>query len=250
MSYDPAQKRVLAITDNPLIANAMMALRDSAGVKNALDIGRSPVTHPALLSDTRIQEIDVQSQCSQIVQRYGRVISAHCKQIFPCELHENTECVNIHPGVNPWTRGWFPQVWSIMLDLPLGFTIHRIDGALDHGEIIHQEIIPIHEWDTSHSAYTRVIKAEIDWIEKNFGLLTSEVLSSLPMVGEGRLFRKRDFAELLELKLDEQATFREVLRRLRALSFPGYQNAWFRDPTTGRRVFVTVSLEVENGSTT
>ncbi len=71
--------------------------------------------------------------------KYILFISLHCKQIFPQRLTDNYRCINIHPGYNPYNRGWFPQVFSILNKNTAGVTIHEIDQELDHGPIIYQE---------------------------------------------------------------------------------------------------------------
>lgn len=45
---------------------------------------------------------------------YDLFFSMHCKQIFPNELVLNHRCINIHPGYNPYNRGWYPHVFSII----------------------------------------------------------------------------------------------------------------------------------------
>jgi len=70
-----------------------------------------------------------------ILENYDLVLSIHCKQLFPPILVENVKCINVHPGYNPINRGWFPQVFSIINDLPIGATIHEIDNELDNGKI-------------------------------------------------------------------------------------------------------------------
>src|SRR5690349_163732 len=64
------------------------------------------------------------------------VISLHSKQIFPPGLVSGARCVNVHPGLNPFNRGWTPHVFSLVNGLPAGATIHEIDAEIDHGAII------------------------------------------------------------------------------------------------------------------
>ncbi len=94
--------------------------------------------------------------------KYKLVISAHCKKIFPPKLVNSFRCINIHPGLNPYNRGYYPQAFSLINKLPVGATIHEIDEKLDHGPIIFQEEVVIESIDTSFSLYNKIIKKEIE----------------------------------------------------------------------------------------
>lgn len=241
-----AMRRTLVISDNPRIAKSLRAQVEANALQSIVELCRSPRTHPDLEGDPHYRAVCVKSDLLWILEQFQLVVSAHCKQIFPGALHERVECVNVHPGFNPETRGWYPQVWSILHRLPLGFTIHRIDSKLDHGDIIYREELPLHAWDTSQSAYDRVLSAEVDWLKNNLSALLSGDYTCRPIDGLGRLFLRKDFESLCELNLKTEARFGEMLDLLRALSFSGFRNAWFRDPVTGKRVFVRVDLEVED----
>lgn len=98
---------------------------------------------------------------------YDLIISLHCYQRFPSFLVQKVECINIHPGLNPYNRGWYPHVFSIVNKLPLGATIHEIDEDIDHGAIIAQHEVSLYSWDTSLTAYDRVVEAELSLIKEN-----------------------------------------------------------------------------------
>ena len=49
-----------------------------------------------------------------VMSNFSLVISLHCKQLFPSQLVKAVRCINVHPGFNPYNRGWFPQVFSII----------------------------------------------------------------------------------------------------------------------------------------
>lgn len=193
-----------------------------------------------------IEQFDVKQSCKEIIENYDLVISAHCKQLFPVALVENCKCINIHPGLNPYNRGWFPQVFSILNGLPLGATIHEIDAEIDHGKIIAQKEVPLYAWDTSLTAYNRVQEAEEDLIRENIANILNDQYNSYSPLEEGNLNLKKDFDELREIKLEESTTFKAAISRLRALTHPPYKNAYFTDPESGKRIFINVALEEED----
>lgn len=175
--------------------------------------------------------------------KYDVFISVHCKQKFPKEMVEKYRCINIHPGLNPYNRGWFPHVFSILNGLPIGVTIHEMDAELDHGPIIYQREIKAESFETSEDIYQRILQTEIEMIrEYFFELITGEYIA-VQMNEEGNLNYKKNFTDICELDLGEKATMREHLNLLRALTFSGYNNAFYKE--NGRTVYVKVSFEVE-----
>src|SRR5687768_5901648 len=131
-------KKGLVITDNAYLLNEFIKIAE-------------PLTPPEWsffyccstddLADkfTFLKPIHLKSEFQEIIKAYDLVISLHCKQLFPAELVKAVRCINIHPGYNPYNRGWFPQVFSIINKLPAGATIHEIDEEIDHGKIIAQQ---------------------------------------------------------------------------------------------------------------
>src|SRR3990167_5518806 len=61
-----------------------------------------------------IKEIDLQKDLEMILKSFDLIFSLHCRQLFPKKLIQKVKCINIHPGYNPFNRGWFPHVFSII----------------------------------------------------------------------------------------------------------------------------------------
>lgn len=196
------------------------------------------------VGDQLITAVDIKENHEDISNKYDLVISAHCKQLFPAEMTQNVTCINIHPGLNPFNRGWFPQVFSILNGLPLGATIHEIDEAIDHGAIIDQLEVEVKPDDTSIRAYDRVIEAEEEIINRSIESIFNDTYTATPPVSEGNLNLKKDFNALCEIDLTESVTFRQVIDRLRALTHGEYKNAYFYDEKTKQKIYVSIDLEV------
>ena len=236
-------ERALVISDNPFLIrgfNSLIAGRPASTTqfcfrRSETSLGR------AGLDD--IEPINVRREADEIISRYDLVISLHCQQVFPEKLVEQVRCINIHPGYNPHNRGWYPQVFSIINKLPLGATIHEMDKVVDHGRIIDRVEVPVYEWDTSLTAYERVLEAEVLLLEKNLDAILSNTYSTQPPESEGNLNMRKDYAALRELDLNETGTFRQFLDRLRALSHGDYQNGYFM--SSNKKVFVRVVLELD-----
>lgn len=178
-----------------------------------------------------------------IIKHYDLVISIHCKQIFPNQLVKNVRCINIHPGYNPINRGWYPQVFAIIKNLPIGATIHEIDEELDHGAIIAQEFVDYDFSDTSLTIYNRILNKEIELFVKYIDIILEDNYQTIALKEEGNLHLKKDFNSLCEINLEEIATYREVINRLRALSHGEFKNAYFFDPETNEKIYISVELK-------
>jgi methionyl-tRNA formyltransferase len=179
---------------------------------------------------------------NEITSRHDLIISLHCKQLFPSELVKAIRCINIHPGFNPFNRGWFPQVFSIINKNPLGATIHEIDELLDHGPIIAQKQVPLFVWDTSNTAYERVLQAEEELLLDNLADIVHDSYKRAYATSDGNLNLKKDFDRLCEIDLNRVGRFSEFYDLLRALSHPPFKNAYFTSET-GERIFLRLEVE-------
>ncbi|WP_338327073.1 dTDP-4-amino-4,6-dideoxyglucose formyltransferase [Shewanella algae] len=200
--------------------------------------------NPASLSALGLRSINVKSEIvvKEIVERYSLVISAHCKQIFPPNLVNNVRCVNIHPGLNPHNRGWFPQVFSIINKKPIGCTIHEMNEEIDHGNIIYQKEVNVYPDDSSLTVYDRVQDAEKELLENHLYDIVHGKYVSTPMLFEGNYNGIDDFKELCKLELDSVGSMGEHIDLLRALSHGNFENAYFLDDS-GNKIFVRLELK-------
>jgi len=233
---------VLVLTDNLYLANQFKALvAAKPGLSTIWFEYRCSPASEAVMQSHGIAPLSVKQDWESLVGRYSLIVSAHCKQLFPAALVEQIRCVNVHPGLNPYNRGWFPQVFSIINKLPLGATIHEIDAELDHGPIIVQQQVPLYEYDTSLTAYNRVLAAEIELLDAHLEAIVSGVYNTNEPAELGNLNLKKDFNKLLAIDRSETLTFGEAIDRLRALTHGTYNNAYFCD-SEGNKIFINLTL--------
>jgi methionyl-tRNA formyltransferase len=230
-------KKTLIITDNSSTLSFALDLKIAFG---EIDIFQSP---PATIVGLPV--IDIGSSHDLIISNYNLVLSLHSKQIFPKKLLAQVRCVNIHPGYNPYNRGWFPHVFSIINGMKAGVTIHEMDEEIDHGGIIIQEEYDITPWDTSESAYENILKIEEKLLFRWYPKIRDHDYTTYLPQNEGNINYKKDYEELKRLDLNKTGSFHEFLRLLRALSHGSYENAYFIDGK-GQRIYVRVILEMEN----
>lgn len=244
-------KNILVITDNVLLAGQLeQIILDNTKNEN-VNFAISPFTQIQPFKEKLSVAIGVvnlkdEKEVKELIDKYDLIFSIHCKQIFPDNLVNEVKCINIHPGYNPINRGWYPQVFAIINDLQIGATIHEIDTKLDNGPIIAQELVSKYEWDTSKTIYDRVLEKEIELFKNNVqNILKGAYTTKIPE-GESNLFLKSDFNKLLHLDLEEVGTFHDFLKRLRALTHGEYKNAYFIDPDSGKKIYVSLNLELKS----
>lgn len=196
------------------------------------------------LENGSISSIDLKSHHPNLIRDYDVGISCHCKQIFPAELVSSIKCFNIHPGLNPYNRGWFPQVFSILNGLPVGATIHEMDEKIDHGFIVASEKVEILDSDTSRNVYDKIIEAEFRLFDSHIDNILAGNYCRFSPKGEGNYNSISDFKKLCQIDLDERVTFRGAINYLRAMTFDGYNNAYFYD-SYGKKVYVSINISSE-----
>lgn len=243
-------KKVLVIIDN---VSQYEKLKKVIQTKNRIDveftfrassIDSNIINHTDFV-DFKEKYINVKKDVQFILNNFDLVISAHCLHIFPKELVNNKRCINIHPGYNPINRGWYPQVFSIINELPIGATIHEIDNELDHGNIIARKFVEKHNWDTSLSIYERILAAEIELFIEYFDQILDGTYSKIKPENEGNVFYKKDFEDLCKIELEETGKFVDFYNKLRALSHGDYKNAYFIDKITGKKIFIKIEMSDE-----
>jgi methionyl-tRNA formyltransferase len=120
-----------------------------------------------------------------------------------------------------------------------------MDEQLDHGPIIHRERLNIESHETSADVYRRLLDREIElvneWMPR---LINGDYITTLPET-DGNVHTRNSFQELKELRLEQMYSAESWLRFLRAMTFDGYQNAYYVDPVSGKRCFVRIQIEVE-----
>ena len=235
--------KICVFTDNSYIYEGFSALLPRFK-EHTFDFFYSPWNR-GFSPRENFRPLRLKDQGRDFYESYDLFLSLHSKQLFPTELVENHLCINVHPGLNPFNRGWFPQVFSILNGLPCGVTIHKMDAELDHGPILWQEEVPLLASDTSKDIYDRILKKELELLENHLGDLLAGNFSLTPMPHEGNINYKADFDALCRIDRDEPATYGAVIDRLRALTHAPYENAYFIDDD-GKKVYVGITLRKED----
>lgn len=242
-------KKILVVTDNGLLYMQIVKIlrSDFSDLLHLFTFKRTKMSQKVhLYTDgiERLEEVNVKQEYKEIIEAYDLVISLHCKQIFPKELVNNITCINIHPGYNPYNRGWYPQVFAIINQERLGATIHLMDEEVDNGAIIDRQEVKIEAYDTSKEAYEKVLEAELELFRKNIRQIVEGNYKTFKPEIKGDYHSIDDYNELCKLDLNQLTTMGSAIDRLRALSHGIYKNAYFYDKE-GNKIFVKIELSKE-----
>lgn len=244
--------RILIISDNIYLSKRFKEIINDHknGLNICVDFSVSPFSSyqkftKELNHEVKVFDLRKKENINRIVKSYDLIFSLHCKQIFPAQLINSIKCINIHPGYNPINRGWYPQVFSINNDLPIGVTIHEMDEELDNGPIIKRELIEKKSYDTSFTLYQRILETEIKILQLEFLNIIEGNYSTFLPEGKGNLFLKKDFNQLCQLDLEERTTVGDLLKKLRALSHDNFKNAFYYDVDTQKKIYITLTVKSE-----
>lgn len=156
------------------------------------------------------------------------VVSYGYRHIVPEDVLNVPEegCLNLHPAYLPYNRGANPNVWSIVKGTSAGVTLHWMDPDLDTGDIIARQKIEVDFSENGKELYERLEDAQIALFQEIWlDVVAGEIDEIEQSEDAGTYHRTSDFEELSELDPDEEIQVKDFLDRLRALTFPPYDNA-------------------------
>lgn len=156
------------------------------------------------------------------------VVSCGYRHIVPEEILDIPKegCLNLHPAYLPYNRGANPNVWSIIDGTPAGATLHYMDPGIDTGDIIGRRKVETDFSDSGKNLYARLEDAQVELFKDIWSDIISDDISVKEQDEDsGTYHRTSEFEALCELDPDEEVRVKEFLDRLRALTFPPYNNA-------------------------
>jgi methionyl-tRNA formyltransferase len=156
------------------------------------------------------------------------VVSCGYRHIVPESILDVPEmgCLNLHPAYLPYNRGANPNVWSIVEGTPAGVTLHYMDSTLDTGDIVARREVATDFSDTGKDLYQRLEDTQVELFQQTWpDVVGGNVSLTEQEQDEGTYHRTDEFKELCEIDGEETVQAKKFLDRLRALTFPPYDNA-------------------------
>ncbi len=113
---------------------------------------------------------------------YMRIISPVFVEAFPNRI------LNVHPSLLPAFPGLDAQGQALKYGARVaGCTVHFVDEAVDHGVIILQKTVPVHDDDTEATLSARILEQE----HRAYPEAISTVLSGEYVIEDRRYVRRR-----------------------------------------------------------
>jgi len=151
-------------------------------------------------------------------------------------------CLNLHPALLPYNRGANPNVWSIVEGTPAGVTLHYMDPGIDTGAVVAQREVKTDFADSGKDLYERLEDAQVALFGETWPAVEAGEATATPQDDDTETYHTTDeFDDLCELDPEETVRVKELLDRLRALTFPPYDNAYVE--VDGERYYVEIDVE-------
>jgi phosphoribosylglycinamide formyltransferase-1 len=113
---------------------------------------------------------------------YMRIISPVFVEAFPNRI------LNVHPSLLPAFPGLDAQGQALKYGARVaGCTVHFVDEAVDHGVIILQKTVPVHDDDTEATLSSRILEQE----HRAYPEAISTVLSGEYVIEDRRYVRRK-----------------------------------------------------------
>jgi phosphoribosylglycinamide formyltransferase 1 len=170
------------------IAVVLSNLEDAPGLTAAHELnlpafaitsaGRKRAEHDAEMI-ARLHQHKVDLVC---LAGYMRIISPVFVQAFPNRI------LNVHPSLLPAFPGLDAQGQALKYGARVaGCTVHFVDEAVDHGVIILQKTVPVHDDDTEETLSARILEQE----HRAYPEAISTVLSEEYVIEDRRYVRRK-----------------------------------------------------------
>jgi phosphoribosylglycinamide formyltransferase-1 len=170
------------------IAVVLSNLEDAPGLTTAHELnlpafaipsaGRKRAEHDAEMI-ARLHQHKVDLVC---LAGYMRIISPVFVQAFPNRI------LNVHPSLLPAFPGLDAQAQALKYGTRVaGCTVHFVDEAVDHGVIILQKTVPVHDDDTEETLSARILEQE----HRAYAEAISTVLSGEYVIEDRRYVRRK-----------------------------------------------------------
>lgn len=148
--------------------------------------------------------------------------------------------LNLHPSYLPYNRGKSPNVWPLVEGTPAGVTLHFMDAEFDTGDIVARREVETDFSDTGKDLHGRLETAQFDLFTEVWPDVEAGDIERTPQEDSGTYHSTDDFRDLCDLDPDAEVRVGDFLDRLRALTFPPFDNA--RIEVDGETYYVDVEI--------
>lgn len=182
--------------------------------------------------DAEIKKVIVEKEELEIIKeiRPKLVVSSGFEHKVPKEIIEIPEkgIVNLHPSLLPYNRGSHPYIWPIIQDTLAGVSIHYMNEEIDEGPIIDRRKVEKKPFDTAKTLHDRLMHEQFELFMKIWPDIKKGVEGDKQDLSNGNTHYSKELDEICEIDLDEKVEARDFIDRLRGLTYPPKNLAYFR----------------------
>jgi phosphoribosylglycinamide formyltransferase 1 len=146
---------------NARIAVVISNRENAGGIETARQMSLAALVIPSKNRDRAEHDREVLAELQRhqvdlvCLAGYMRLLSPWFVQQFPRRI------LNIHPSLLPAFPGLEAQEQAFAYGVKVsGCTVHFVDEELDHGAIVLQRAVPVHDTDDEHSLAARILEQE------------------------------------------------------------------------------------------
>lgn len=143
------------------IAVVLSNIADAPGLKIAAEMGLPAIAVPSAGRKRAEHDAEMIARLHQhrvdlvCLAGYMRILTPEFVRAFPNRI------LNVHPSLLPAFPGLDAQQQALEHGAKVaGCTVHFVDEAVDHGAIIVQRAVPVHDDDTAESLSARILEQE------------------------------------------------------------------------------------------
>lgn len=182
-------------------------------------------------------ELDLGLTC-----RFGRILKRGAIDVFRLGV------INMHGGLLPEFGGLYSCNHMVLRGSPVGGgTLHFVDEGIDTGDIIRRCEFPIGADDTGYSVFQ---KTQVALYENMIEVIPKVLAGEAEATPIGRLIEEghaHAYFDAHSIEGEKEVDFsrmgeEEILRRVRAFDFPGYEPAYA--VVGGRKVYLRTCSDV------
>lgn len=138
------------------------------------------------------------------IENIDLVISFGYKHIISSEiLKKHINFINLHIAYLPYNKGAHPNFWSFAENTPSGVTIHKIDKALDTGDVIYQKLLDFElnknkKKLTFNKTYSILISEIEDLFIRNSNNILNNDYDTFEQIGLGSFHKSNELPSILK----------------------------------------------------
>jgi len=154
--------------------------------------------------------------------------------------------VNLHIGLLPQHSGTFINAWPLINgESEAGSTLHWMTDTFGMGNIIHEEKFPIIAWDTGSEVFEKLSKSCVLGFKKAWPSARNWLKESWKQKGKRKFYNLIDYKRTNKIDLGKKMKIGSFINMLRGKTFKGYKIAYFIDPKTHKKIYISVHLTPE-----